>query len=554
MNAWSWRARVETETGDVLGAGVLVDSTRLLTCAHVVTGLDSVRVTFPGVAHGLRASVDVRGAWRKTGDEGDLAVLTLDDEVAVTPARFVAADPTEPWADGPLGALGFPAGSGDIGKVVRLGTGPDRRVREWWQVDVADAHLQSLKKGFSGSGVYLVATGEVVGIASDADRALQGMSGLMLPLQSIRRYWEEIDDLLDLGWLTAPARRALRAIVSGTECEAPLDALCRHVLPGLRGAPAFTSIWDAIRFVAEESLDPGALRSFLTRLSPYLAQPARERFRAWMRRWMPAADAAQAGKPTSIIIRLDRMTRGDVYELSLLTLVDGISGPATRPVRVREDEIRPAVEAALPAVLDAVLGHEWIIEFASPVSLFNQPYESWYVDREDGIRMRAYPVVVRDVQRMNPASVRRDLTLKRWRLMRERGIAALEAVPCRTDHTDEEFQDWLDDDEECGVIAYAGTPSRGRLNAALNAGIPVMVWPRSVCASAAHDDCRGARTLAALTAALTGTHPDRLPRAVMLLRKNARVRHAGDDHCGRDLALVWDDPARMPDPPLYTGA
>jgi hypothetical protein len=553
MNSWSWRARIETPAGEVLGAGLLVDPSRLLTCAHVVAGLARVQVTFPGVADGLAASVEVCGDWRRTGDEGDLAVLTLDREVGIAPARF-ATDPAGRWAHGRLGALGFPAGSADIGKVAQLGTGPDRQVREWWQVDVVDPHLQPLKKGFSGSGVYLIDTGEVVGIATDTDRALRGMSGLMLPLRSIRKYWEEIDDLIDLGWLTAPARRRLRAIVADAECDVPLEALFRHVFPGFQGKPSFTSIWDAIRFVAEESLAPDPLRPFLTGLSARLEQPARELLVGWIRQWLPAAGPREAAKPTSVIVRLDRMTRGDVYELSLFTLVDGVSGPATRPVQVGEDEIRNAVEAALPAVLGAVVGHDWIIEFASPVALFNQPYENWYIDREDGIRMRAYPVVVRDVHRMNPGSVRRDLALKRWRLMRERGTAAFAPVYCRLEHTDEEFQDWLDAEEDCSVLAYAGTPSPGLLNASLNAGIPVILWPRSLCRASAHDDCWGVRTLAALKTALAGTHPDELPKAVMLLRKNARRKQAGSDHCGRDLALVWDDPARMPDPPLYTGA
>lgn len=539
----------------MLGAGLLVDSTRLLTCAHVVSGRERAHVTFPGVAEGLGASVAIRGDWQKTGDEGDLAVLTLDHEVAVVPARFATTDPASRWADSPLGALGFPAGSGDIGKVVRLGTGRDRGVREWWQVDVTDSHLQSLKKGFSGAGVYLISTGEVVGIATDADRALEGLSGLMLPLRSIRRYWEEIDDLLDLGWLTAQARSRLREIVSDAICDVPLEALFRQVFPRFQGVQSFTSVWDSIRFVAEESVDPGALRPFLTRLCPHLAPSVRDRLKVWTHQWMPAAEPArEATKPTSIIVRLDRMTHGEVYELGLLTLVDGVSGPATQPVQVRQDQIRAAVEAALPAVRDAVLEHDWIIEFASPVALFNQPYETWYVDRENGIRMRAYPVVVRDVHRMNPGSIRRDLTLKRWRLLRERGMATVKPVHCQSEYTDEEFHDWLDAEEDCGVLAYAGTPSQGRLNAALNAGIPVMLWPRNACRAPAHHDCEGLRVLTALCAALTGTQPDRLPKAVMLLRKNARVKYASENHCGRDLALVWDDPARMPDPPLYTGA
>jgi vWA-MoxR associated protein C-terminal domain/vWA-MoxR associated protein middle region (VMAP-M) 8/Trypsin-like peptidase domain len=564
MSEWRWRARVETEAGTVLGAGFLLDPTRVLTCAHVVQGLERARVAFPGVADGLAVTVRTRTGWTRLGDEGDLAVLELDAPVAIPPARFAHRDVLRRRPRTELGAYGFPKAKGTSGAVVELRTRPDMDLQqEWWQLNVPDAHLETLAQGFSGAAVYLADTGEVVGMVTDRDRATG--TGRMLPLRSLRRHWEDIDDLLDLDWLTPELRRGLRQAVRDAVPDVALDAVYRDVFPGMLGAPSPRSVWDAIRYVAEEQLEEDALTRFLARLLHHLDGRSRHRLAAWMAQHLPAAHPAGDATPNSLIVRLHRMTRGGTYELTLLTLVDGVTGPSRGPMEVRESDVRERVEETLPAVRDALLGgRDWIIEFALPVSLFNEPFETWYIEKENGIRMRAYPVVLRDVDRMNPASIRRDLTLKRWRRLRERGTTEPWPVRCRARYADDEFHDRLDADEDACVVAYAASPSRGRLRAALNAGVPVMLWPRLTCDEAgdeagdgAGDDageraeCAGERRLRALTEAIDGVHPDDLPDAVMMLRKRARI--ADGDHVGRELTLVWDDPARMPDPPLAMG-
>lgn len=554
MSEWRWRARVETESGRVLGAGFLVDDSRVVTCAHVVAGLERARVTFPGVADALPASVDSCTGWSQPGDEGDVAVLRLDSPVAIPPARFAPLDALR-GSRTELGAYGFPRFKEAPGSVVELRTRPDMDLRqEWWQLNVPDAHLESLEHGFSGAAVYLADTGEVVGMATDRDKTVDGDSGRMLPLRSLRWYWEDVDDLLDLGWLTAEQRRRLRHAVRDAVPAVTPNDIYREVFPGFPEVRRLRSVWDAIRYVAEENLENDALKRFLVRLAAHLGDPARRELTAWLQRHLPAArPPVRETTPTSLIIRLDRMTRGEVYELTLLTLVDGVTGPYAGPMEVRASEIRDRVEEALPTVRDAVLGREWIIEFALPVSLFDEPFETWYIEKENGIRMRAYPVVLRDVQRMNPGSIRRDLTIRRWRRLRERGTTSPQAIGCQTSYSDDEFQDWLDADDECCALAYAASPSKGRLNAALNAGIPVMLWSRAPCAHDAHDDCPGDRRLHELTSAIAQVGPDGLPETVMKLRKRSRMPSAAEDHFGRELALVWDDPARLPDPPLAMG-
>lgn len=553
MNDWRWRARVETDSGKILGAGFLVDRLCVLTCAHVVDGLERAHVTFPGVTNGLPATVVSRTGWAKPGDAGDVAVLRLDSPVDITPATFAPLDALRGQSTIELGAYGFPRFKEGSGSVVELRTRPDMDLRqEWWQLNVPEAHLESLEHGFSGAAVYLAETGEVVGMATDRDRTVDGASGRMLPLRSLRWYWEDVDDLLDLGWLTRNQRRQLRQVVRDAVPGVAPNDIYRAVFRGVPLVPRFRSVWDAIRYVAEENLEDDALKRFLAKLLHHLDGDAREGLVAWMRKYLPAAPAsARENTPTSLIIRLNRMTRGEVYELTLLTLVDGVTGPYRGPLEVRESEIRARVEEALPGVSEAVLGREFLIEFALPVSLFNEPVETWHI--EHGIRMRAYPVVLRDVQRMNPGSVRRDLTSRRWRRLRQRGVTAPQEVGCQVGYSDEEFQNWLDADEECCVLAYGASPSKGQLNAALNAGIPVMLWPRTRRAGHTNDGCGGCRRLRELISAIADVPPDGLPTVVMKLRKLAWKPPAAEDHVGRELALVWDDPARMPDPPLAMG-
>lgn len=564
MTGWGWRARVETESGAVLGAGVLVSPDHVLTCAHIVKGQTRARVTFPGsAATGLPATVVPCGTWLGVDDEGDVAVLDLDAPVAVEPARFAPVDALRGRPTTHLGAYGFPRDKEHSGAVVSLSTRPDMDLRqEWWQLDVPGAHLQPLKQGFSGAGVYLVDSGELVGMITDADLSMNGRSGRMLPLRSIRRYWEDIDDVLDLGWLTAPDRRRLRALMRDVTCQVPLGDVYGEVFPGHPGVRRFRSVWDAIRYVAEEILEPDGLTRFLVALSRHLDDDVRRLLMDWLGRAalpgtiqdvVPGAPPEDAA-PVSTIVRLDRRTRGDVYELTVCTLVDGMTGAFKGPVEVRRDELRDRVEELLPGVWNPLAGRDSIIEFALPVSLFNEPFETWYLEKDTGIRMRSYPVVVRDVQRMNPASVRRDLTAKRWRRLRRRGVTRPQRVDCRVRYSDEQFHDWLDAEDECCVLAYAATPTKGRLNAALNAGIPVMLWPRRSCAADTHDDCAGAWTLGALVAAIEDDHPDRVPTTVMNLRKRARAPQADEHHPGRELVLLWDDPTRMPDPPLSMGS
>ena len=87
------------------------------------------------------------------------------------------------------------------------------------------------------------------------------------------------------------------------------------------------------------------------------------------------------------------------------------------------------------------------------------------------------------------------------------------------------------------------------LRALLEAGTPVALWHRKV----AKDSGRRA----ALEAVLGNAGLYKVPEKVLAQRIKA-ARQDNDDHIGRNLVLLWDDPEHVPDEhqwhaPLYEG-
>jgi hypothetical protein len=549
MDDWQWRARIDTDTDPprTLGAGFLVDPRHVLTCAHVVKGLVSVRVCFPGGPEGSRADVIHLTGWAKLGDRGDAALLRLEAPATVTPARFAQLD--GPYWAGELRARGFRRGFEQTGSYVTLRTAPDMTLaREWWQLDVDQDRSERLDKGFSGAAVYLAETGEVLGMVTNADLDSGGRMGAMLPLSALRRYWEVLDDLLPLPWLTTNDRRELRQLTQGAEAVA--QQVYTEAFPGPGDAPEFRSVWDAIRYVAEERFEEDRLVRFLARLAHDAPRPNADRLAAWSRRALGAEITLSTKKakqiPASIIIRLERRTHGGTYELTLSSLINGVPMNTTSPVEVQAAQVRATVETSLPALAQDVLGYDWMIEFALPESWLSKAVEEW---RAGDTAMLAYPVVVRDVERLRPA-FRQDQAIQRWATLRQRALTQPESVSCDDNRTKDQFFYWLTAREDVCVLVHAQRPKPSQLTAALNAGIPVMVWPRSACPDSAHAECAGGRLAKELAALVADAAPDELPKLVKILRAQARSQPDTHTHCGRRLTLFWDDPARLPDPPL----
>ncbi|GAA0569461.1 VMAP-C domain-containing protein [Actinomadura livida] len=549
MDDWQWRAWVGRPAGGRHGAAFLVTDTRLLTCAHTVHGMDEVHVGFPGLLEDLPATVVHRGDWRRAGDTGDVAVLELDEPVPLAPARLAAPEDVHVTAgDGEFGIWGFPRRSDGGERHATVTTSPRwGREREWWELRTKGS--DALEEGYSGSPVYDTATGEVIGMVTNAelygDRADLGW---MLPLDSIRRHWEELDDLLPLRWLTAEARRELRGLLAGVRFTDPLAADLRRVT-GRPVLEEFRSAWGSVRYVAEGWPEERLVR-YLMAVAQHLPEPGR--FAAWSARHLGGAAPAAGPRtgPASVIVRLEPLTFDKAVDVTVHTWIDGAAGPSRPTERVPEKRVKATVEAGVAELAAALVGREWMIEFAVPEGWLGKPFEQWYVDPRKKILMRQYPVVVRDVERLRPGSIRRDQAHHRWRLLAERGRSDPRPIACDTPRTGKAFQHLLEAHVEFCVLVYGSRPVKSWLTAALNNGIPVMLWTRTPCDAPSHKDCRGHRVLDELTAAIGDKHPDELPQVALALRKKALIAPENEPHCGRDLTLLWDDPSRLPDPPL----
>ncbi|MGH3392190.1 MAG: trypsin-like peptidase domain-containing protein, partial [Actinomadura sp.] len=368
-----WQARIEIagETlgaRETLGAGILVDPTRVLTCAHVVDGRTDVRVAFPNAprCQDLPAAVAFRGPWRRLNDTGDIAVLELRQPVGIAPATF--ADPGMRHAHGrrELSVYGFREGNEIWGSYARVTADHREVMGDWVQVNTVHGHPEPLQEGFSGAAAYDPDTGIVHGMITEADP--DRPMGRMLPVSSIRRHWEELDDLLMLDWLGVTERRALREIVRGAAVDVPMAHVLAAV-PGPADPPACTSVWDAIRFVGEECHGDLRLTRFLGALERHLPADVAGRLRAWRRHTLPGPGGGAAGtvrRPamTSVIVTVDRIRAADEYRLTFSTLVAGVPTARGGPVEVRgAGQVRRAVEAAIHDLIGTVAGRRPVIEF-----------------------------------------------------------------------------------------------------------------------------------------------------------------------------------------------
>ncbi|WP_030786238.1 S1 family peptidase [Streptomyces sp. NRRL S-920] len=217
----SWRVRLRrwaaSGSGDVLGAGVLFGSDRVLTCAHVVrdpaTGLrpDRVQVEFP-LLQGLtrtphRTATVAAGHWVPPFGkaQGDLAVLVLDEPAPVpSPVRLHR---TLDYRGAPVLIDGFPefrsGGQWLTGACMGPGGEGDERV----QIDLTGAG--GLRGGFSGSGVREEGGDRLLGIVVQADES--GEHGYMIPAATVAKYFRRFAERYVTGPHAVPGHRVVPA-------------------------------------------------------------------------------------------------------------------------------------------------------------------------------------------------------------------------------------------------------------------------------------------------------------------------------------------------------
>ncbi|POM22762.1 WD domain, G-beta repeat [Actinomadura rubteroloni] len=162
----AWAALVFA--GDrALGSAVLVDATRLLTCDHVAVG-DDLWVEFP---KSERDDERYRVVRIERAPRYDLALLTLDGPCGVAPAP-VRHPPPAGLVDRAWWTFGYPDGEAhgnDARGVVGIDLG-----RGFVRLDARPDSRSTLRRGFSGSGLWSPEYQAVVGVVVEANPAGDG--------------------------------------------------------------------------------------------------------------------------------------------------------------------------------------------------------------------------------------------------------------------------------------------------------------------------------------------------------------------------------------------
>ncbi|MFG1961494.1 trypsin-like peptidase domain-containing protein [Nonomuraea sp. NPDC049028] len=547
-----WHARIDRAVGDTTGSGFLIDSRHVLTCAHVIHNVRDPTVVFPTANPRGRyaASVVARGPWHPQADRrGDFALLELSEPAPVPPAQFADPTDTHGWRDNRLFAYGFAAGKTDSGAFAELRI-DDRQIMasEWCQINAWDGHSQFIAKGFSGSAVYLPGKDHVIGIVTEADLTPDQRVGRMLPISTLRKYWEPLDDLLPHSWLgkIGPGPRGeLRRCLTNAVLKHSPRALLAQEFPLLphQGEP---SLWRAITLAAEEIDESDALTRFLSRISSNLDDVSKAvEVRRWQSQYLGApANATTTPTSVAVIIRMPPSALGG-YRLEFsIWRADGSGQTHALPDPVAEDEIRATVEREMPRLLADVAGEDFVIEFMIPHNWFTRKIvENWFTndDPNDQVQLGLlYPVVIRDLARRRGGSQRWDQAIRRWRRLRDIGCEPPSLMGCH----DKAKLSWLADEARTTIV-HAAAPTLAEIGKALKFGIPIMVWPRYSCRAEQHDNCPGKRFLAEVGDIIEKSTPDQLPVRIR------QLRIAGmDSKPVQRIALFWDDPTRMPDPPL----
>lgn len=545
----AWRVRIDEVQGDVrrtLGAGSLISENLVLTCAHVVHKSKEIRVAFPQAERkgllDVPAAVYMLGPWKSPGDEGDVAVLKLEMEVDVPPARLLCRlEKMEGYA-----AHGFPRAHGIYGTGIGLDLTSKLPHGEWHILHTAILHGESPSRGFSGAAVYDNATGDVIGIITDYEIDLKKRTCRMLSIDRIRRYWEELDDLLYLPWLSQKERRELRKIVSSALSNTDLSQLVSQVFPSTSGHRDLCTVWDAIRYVGEEMHGEDRLARFLPMLAKtFTTEDAQRSLRKWIRDHL-GADAVHVAEPkTAVVVRLDAVREG--YDLEVSALID--NEPISQPWRTTvpsKDQVRAQVEVGFKAIKHQVAGTSPQIEFVLPLSLLNEPVEEWEYGRD--IPVITKRAVLRYVDRLTDIDEWDSWTARTKRLS-DRNPEDPQLVGCE-DTDPRRLYIRLTKASDACVLVSTSRLEDAMLAKILRAGLPVIIWPRDPCREDEHHMCQAVRNSSYLVDKIAVTAPVDIPELVRIMRLDA-YEEPDKPHIGRNLALLWDDPERSPDPPTY---
>jgi hypothetical protein len=192
----TWRVRLFDDAGRVVGAGLVISGSHVLTCAHVAAAALSVSgvpnmppggdlaIGFPGLPDRLSSILRLRASVSAWWPDDDCALLGVPEAVpaGVTPARLRERDAVTGEHIRTFGhPQGFDDGVWSRGRVVGRGG----RNPLWIQFDAEDTVGRPIEPGFSGAAV-LDDRDEVLGMVVAVDGSRQARVAWMAPAGRLR--------------------------------------------------------------------------------------------------------------------------------------------------------------------------------------------------------------------------------------------------------------------------------------------------------------------------------------------------------------------------------
>jgi hypothetical protein len=596
----AWVAAIHAAQDDIepRGSGIVLDELRILTCHHVVRSLKQQWVAFPkaqGGASLIRRPVKHVVLPDACGDIRDLAILVLAEPVpaGVTAAPLSFVDRVELvgrrwWAFGfPADPLGS-AASGQIGDALSHG----------W-VRLRRESLDPVEGGFSGGGLWCPDFQGVVGVVGQDDGEPGG--GRAITLYEADQWFPGQDLSRLAGWPAVLGQADVLA--AGPEVVELARSLA--TLPGALGV--VQQVVDRTQAVAPPGATLLQLLAWLHELvpprgeAPLLHQVIELAGQQATGLAQVAPTATQGSGDSCLLVAMHQDSFAANNFLLSLTLFFG--GEPGKPQECGNPsgslpELKKLLRELLPPILDSRRDIP-LIEFAVPEKLLGTDFDQWPMQSRplappaDDYRIGdRYPVVVRDLDRMDPGKVSvrdRDMWERRWRLLLDSDgppgalLRTVELQDMAALRTSAAFS-WLratlwDADSDAVLVLLPPTPppvsgnnASGKnattvkaiheaLRAGFAAGIPAAIWLR-------HPDVRKHRATSAnsheeeddrsyLSNVLDHAAPGQpaplrdLPRRVWSLRLRSEVGRRQASYQGRRLSLLWADPSRSVTPPAY---
>jgi transcriptional regulator with XRE-family HTH domain len=222
-------------------------------------------------------------------------------------------------------------------------------------------------------------------------------------------------------------------------------------------------------------------------------------------------------------------------------------GPDWQPERgpdriVSEVDLEPAVDQLIREAEDHWAGSSASIqlEFVLPTELLNLPVDQWLDDEDPHVPLGLrYPVVVRSLERIRTPRLHRRWR-RRWDNLRPDMEPLLLSVT--NEPTDlVRLAATLAADDNASVVAFRPPPEpadeRRDILASLRDGTPIVIWNRG---RATPDEFEAA------VRRLASSGVEGIPEGLRSLRAEAYASDDPSSHIGSHIALLWDDPTRVP--------